>query len=225
MLPKFLFLENFPNWCMVEIMWHCRETRRKQRKQNLTCSIGRNRFNRLNQFNYQLKGGYHMYRITALTFLFVTLAIWPVCAQFISVFENKEKDIPFISTYCEIGKAAKKQQIKIVKSCDEYISQAQFVLKEATPTGSVKKKGEQNYLELKAKVRKFATPASACSRGIKTYIEIKGSKDNPLKLTKNLLVWQGVVYIDGEGNFFLSADTSYVLDDVKDKLSNQGSNR
>ncbi len=36
------------NGCMVEIMWHRRETRRKLRKQTLTCGIGRNRSTRLN---------------------------------------------------------------------------------------------------------------------------------------------------------------------------------
>ncbi|MEE8382287.1 MAG: hypothetical protein V3R78_10495, partial [Thermodesulfobacteriota bacterium] len=42
------------NGCMVEIMWHRRETRRKQRKQTSTCSIGRNRSTRLNPLTLPL---------------------------------------------------------------------------------------------------------------------------------------------------------------------------
>ncbi|MBW1854804.1 MAG: hypothetical protein JRJ00_09035 [Deltaproteobacteria bacterium] len=45
---------------MVEIMWHRRETRRKQRKQTSTCSIGRNRSTRLNPGAIQLESIYQL---------------------------------------------------------------------------------------------------------------------------------------------------------------------
>ena len=69
-----------------------------------------------------------------------------------------------------------------------------------------------------------AFPA-ACLPCVKTYIEIKGSKDRPLKLADNLLVWQGVVYLDAEGNIFLSDGTSYALDNVEVKATSKGSTK
>lgn len=163
-------------------------------------------------------------RIILMVYAALLILAHPSNAQMVLTWDAKDE--PTMTEYCAVVDSIKKEKVKLVPSCDKFLDDARAIFKDAVPTGTVKKIGEHNYSEVQAKVRRIASvmapfsntsyPA-ACLPGVKTYIAFKGSKERPLKLAQNFAVWQGTVYLDGEGNVFLSENTSYRLDGVDRK--------
>jgi hypothetical protein len=144
-------------------------------------------------------------------------------AQLILVYDANDANM---TEYCAIADSIRKENVKVLTSCDKYLGDAQAVFKDADPNGTIKKIGECNYSEVRAKVQRMALVTSPFSNtaypaaglpGVKTYISVRGSKEQPLKLAQNLDLWQGVVYLDGDGNVMLSEGTSYKLDGLEFK--------
>jgi hypothetical protein len=128
--------------------------------------------------------------------------------------------------YIAIGKATKKENIRIVEFCSTYASEADVVYKNVEPTGITKKLGKYPYSEVRAQVIKHISLWDGVSSesypgggrsGVKTFLEVKGSKDKPLRLSENLEVWQVVVFKDSSERFTISAGTWYRLNCTEER--------
>jgi hypothetical protein len=159
-------------------------------------------------------------RIALMVFSTILVLAHLSHAQLILVYDANDANM---TEYCAIADSIRKENVKVLISCDKYLGDAQAVFKEADPNGTIKKIGECNYSEVRAKVRRMALVTSPFSNtaypaaglpGVKTYISVRGSKEQPLKLAQIFDLWQGVVYLDGDGNVLLTEGTSYKLDDL-----------
>jgi len=123
--------------------------------------------------------------------------------------------------YYAIAKAVNKDDVKVVRSLDEYLPQARAVFRNAAPTGETKKYHGDSYSGLSANAYKVAfmdnmvsspkeyIPAAGLP-GVKTFVELKPGKGNPLRIAENLVISQGAFFFDGYV-FFIRSGSSYSI--------------
>ena len=146
----------------------------------------------------------------------------PEATNVISFGIAKGQTPPQSTHYYAIAKAVNKDAVSVVDSLDEYLPQAQAILRNATPTGETKKYGNDSYSGVKANAYKMALidtmvlgpseyiPAAGLP-GVKTFVEVNSSKSNPLRIAENLVISQGAFFFDGKV-FFILAGSSYSID-------------
>lgn len=135
---------------------------------------------------------------------------------------------PLIDVYLnKFSNSFKRADINLVPSLDLQLASAQVILKDVEPTGrqfSVEKgsfvqtqQSKGNIVEILARPESLAyvqgsslTPAAGF-RGVRTYLQVKGKADNPLWIGRNFKVWNGEVYLDGEGKLYLKEGASFHL--------------
>ena len=128
---------------------------------------------------------------------------------------------PQSTHYYAIAKAVNKDAVRVVQSLDEYLPQAQAIFRNAMPTGETKKYRNDSYSGVKANAYKMALinptavgpgeyiPAAGLP-GVKTFVEVNSSKNNPLRIAENLVISQGAFFFDGKV-FFIRAGSSYSI--------------
>lgn len=136
---------------------------------------------------------------------------------------------PLIDVYLnKFSKSIKHADINLVPSLDLQLASAQVVLRDVEPTGrefSVEKgsfvqaqRNKGSIVEARARPESLAyvqgsslMPAAGFP-GVRTYLQVKGKADNPLWIGRNFKVWNGEVYLDGEGKLYLKEGTAFHLD-------------
>lgn len=135
---------------------------------------------------------------------------------------------PLINIYLnKFTKILKHVDINLVPSLDSQLSSAQAVLKDVDPTGKEFNVEKGRFVEAQpikgsivdvrarpeslAYVRGAGLIPAAGLPGVRTYLQVKGNAENPLWVGRNFKVWNGEVYLDGEGKFYLKKGTSFQL--------------
>ncbi|MBI2438392.1 MAG: hypothetical protein HYV36_06230 [Lentisphaerae bacterium] len=129
---------------------------------------------------------------------------------------------PLSTHYYAIAKAVDKDALSVVQSLDEYRPQAQAIFSNAVPTGETKKYRGTSYSGIKANAYKMALidtmapgpgkyiPAAGLP-GVKTFVEVNSSTNNPLRIADNLVIYQGAFFFDGKV-FFIREGSAYSMD-------------
>jgi hypothetical protein len=141
----------------------------------------------------------------------------PFVESFIVVYDKPDTPAnPVIHVLIsKITNVVDKADVEITASLSKYAEKAQAALCDVQPSPTVMKHKQWTFIEAKARAERLAFIRSASLipaagvRGVRTYLEIKGTEDNPLWVSDNFAVWQGKVYYEDRNHIYLESGTSY----------------
>ena len=134
-----------------------------------------------------------------------------------------------------------KSMLRIEVNLEAYRTNSQVAFKEVTARAAATNIAGLTLIPITAKVEReaFAIPTDAQGkvvsieplpgvaglRGVKSYVEVAGSKSNALFVASNLVVWSGCFYTDGQSNMVLRTGTRFTLDNKEGVADTPGSSK